>query len=66
MAIVLAQSSEELSKFIQKDISAISGILRTETFVSLEILKGTPALLDKSALIHNLESNIVEQPHLPP
>ena len=40
MAIVIEKSTEELSKFIENEISAIPSIVRTETFVNLDIVKG--------------------------
>ena len=55
MAIVLSQSPEGLSQFIEKEISAIPSILRTETFINLDISKGAPDLLDTIQLVRNLE-----------
>lgn len=54
MAIVVTQSPEELSQFIEKEISAIPSILRTETFVNLDIIKGAAGLLDTVQLVSNL------------
>ena len=56
MAIIMTQSSEELSHFIETEISAISGILRTETFVNLDIIKGGASWLDTTQLISNLDT----------
>lgn len=39
LALVLARTPEELSNFIKEHISSMPSILRTETFVNLEILK---------------------------
>lgn len=39
ISIVVAQTPEELSNFIKNNISNVPYILRTETFVNLEILK---------------------------
>jgi Lrp/AsnC family transcriptional regulator, regulator for asnA, asnC and gidA len=39
ISIIVAQTPEELSNFIKYNISNIPYILRTETFVNLEILK---------------------------
>ena len=55
VAIVLTHSPQELSQFIEKELSVIPGILRTETFVNLDIIKGTWPELDISQLIDNLE-----------
>jgi|Deesub1362A_J573_1020465.scaffolds.fasta_scaffold07056_1 Lrp/AsnC family transcriptional regulator for asnA, asnC and gidA len=51
MAIVITKSPEELARFIEKEISAIPSILRTETFVNLDIIKGVAGLLDTIQLI---------------
>ena len=55
MAIIVTQSPEELSQFIEKEISAIPSILRTETFVNLDIIKGAAGMLDTIQLIRNLD-----------
>jgi len=54
MAVIITRSSEELSQFIEKEISAVPSILRTETFVNLDIIKGTWCELDTTQLINNL------------
>jgi len=54
MAIVLTQSPEELSHLIEKEISAIPSILRIETFVNLDIMKGAAPYLDTNELLHTL------------
>ena len=56
MAIIMTRSSEELSRFIETEISAISSILRTETFVNLDIIKGGAPWLDTTQLISNLDT----------
>jgi len=45
-AVIVTSSPEGLSQFIEKEISAIPGILRTETFVNLDIIKGRWGTLD--------------------
>ena len=54
MAIVVTQSPEELSHFIEREISAIPSILRTETFVNLDTIKGGSGLMDTIELINHL------------
>jgi len=54
MAIIMTRSPAELSQFIEREISAIPSILRTETFVNLDIIKGAGGLLDTTKLISNL------------
>lgn len=62
MAIVVTQSPEELSRFIEKEISAIPSILRTETFVNLDIIKGGAGLLDTIQLVRNLDTSLLKKP----
>jgi len=40
LAIIASRTPQELSDFIQKHISSIPSIIRTETFVNLEVIKG--------------------------
>lgn len=54
MAIVVTKSPEELSHFIEREISAIPSILRTETFVNLDTIKGGDGLVDTIELIHHM------------
>jgi len=55
IAIIITRSSEELSHFIEKEISALPSILRTETFVNLDVIKGGWLELDTTQLISNVE-----------
>lgn len=55
MAIIVTRSSEELSQFIEREISELPSILRTETFVNLDIIKGGWLGLDTTQLISNLD-----------
>jgi len=55
MAVIVTQSPEELAQFVEKEISAIPSILRTETFINLDIIKGAPGLLDTIQLVRNLQ-----------
>ena len=54
IAVILTQSPEELSLFVEKEISAIPSISRTETFINLEIIKGEPGLLDTIQAVKSL------------
>lgn len=56
IALVITRSPEELSAFIEKEISAIPSILRTETLVNLDTIKGGRAGLDTSQLISNIDT----------
>lgn len=55
MAIIISRSTKELSRFIEEEIAAIPSILRTETFVNLDILKGGWPELDTTQLISSLD-----------
>jgi len=56
MALVVTRSHEELSDFIEKEISTIPSILRTETFVNLDVIKGAWSGADTTQLISDLDS----------
>lgn len=57
LAIVMCRTPEELSSFIKEHISSISSILRTETFVNLEVIKNPwTSMLDVVGLLSNLEA----------
>ena len=55
MCIVAARSPQELSHFIEKDISEIPGIMRTETFVNLDVIKGLWQGIDIIQLLNSPE-----------
>jgi len=58
LAIVISRTPQELSNFIQEHISPIPGVIRTETFVNMEILKGpwtTP--MDVIELLNSTKSD---------
>jgi Lrp/AsnC family transcriptional regulator for asnA, asnC and gidA len=55
MAIVLCQSPRDFAQFVQKEISSTDSILRTETFVNLDIIKGVAGQMDTIQLIHDLK-----------
>ena len=55
IAIVMTSSANEFSDFIEKVISTIPGISRTETFVSLKTLKGRWFTLDFTELAKGLD-----------
>ena len=54
IAVIIARSTEELADIMAKEISIIPGVTRTETFVSLRVVKGTMSLLDTSELVRYL------------
>jgi len=56
MVLVVSRSHKELSDFIEKEISTIPSILRTETFVNLDVIKGAWSGTDITQLISDLDS----------
>ncbi len=50
MALVVAKSHVELSEFIEKKISVIPSVSRTETFVNLDVIKGRWSVTDTSGM----------------
>jgi Lrp/AsnC family transcriptional regulator for asnA, asnC and gidA len=57
LAIIACRDSEEYASVWEKDISTVSGIVRTEASVTLNIIKGSGSLLDTVALIQDLDSS---------
>ena len=55
IAIVLAKSPVDFSHFMEDTISNMPSVLRTETFVTLNVYKGYESGLDTSQLISNLD-----------
>ncbi|MBT3362566.1 MAG: Lrp/AsnC family transcriptional regulator [Chloroflexi bacterium] len=56
MALIIEKSTDALSKFIEKEISAIPSITRTETFINLDIVKGL--LSDTISLIDTIKRDV--------
>ena len=54
LAVVMTPSSDDISTFIEKEITPIPGIMRTETFVNLDVLKGGWYGIDTSQIVNNL------------
>ena len=56
LAMIMCRSPEELSDFIKEHISSIPSIIRTETFVNLEVIKSPwPGAGDIPKLISDAE-----------
>ncbi len=55
IAFVMAESTEVHTRIIEGEIMSSAGILRTETFVNLEVIKGLCGLPDTTQLIRNSE-----------
>lgn len=56
MALVVAHSNRELSDFMENVISTTPSILRTETFVNLDVIKGSWTGSDTSQIMTNYSS----------
>ncbi|MFQ6115108.1 MAG: Lrp/AsnC family transcriptional regulator [bacterium] len=55
IAIVVTRTPEEYSHFWESELSTIPGVLRTEAFVNLDIIKGSAGLLDTIELVRNFD-----------
>jgi Lrp/AsnC family transcriptional regulator for asnA, asnC and gidA len=56
IAIVFCKSSSEFAGFMENEVATIPSVLRTETFVSLNIFKGQESGLDTRQLISNFNT----------
>ena len=55
ITIVVTKSSEEFADFMEKEISDIPSVLRTETFVNLHVYKGQVVGLETGQLVNILD-----------
>jgi len=62
IAIVVTRTSGEFAEFMENVVSAIPGVLRTETFVNLNIYKGQVIGLDTGHLVSNLDISSLKKP----
>lgn len=53
----MTRSPQELSRFIEQEISVIPHVMRTETFVNLDVIKGKWGLMDTTQLVSGLETS---------
>jgi len=60
IAIIFARSSKEYSDFMENVISRMASIVRTETFVNLNIYKGHGNWLDTTQIISSLFGEVLE------
>ncbi len=58
IAILLTKSSKEFAYIMEKMVATIPSVIRTETFVTLNIYKGHKNWLDTTHIIDNLDINI--------
>jgi len=61
IAVVASQSHKALSDFIEKEVSTIPGVTRTETFVNLDVIKGEWAGIDTTQLVSCLDSSSLRE-----
>lgn len=54
IAIIAAKSAKEYSDFMERVVSSIHGVLRTETFVALKNYKGESFMFDTSGIISSM------------
>jgi Lrp/AsnC family transcriptional regulator for asnA, asnC and gidA len=54
LSFIISRSTEELARIIENDISTIPGVLRTETFINLDIVKGALLEFDITGIIDRL------------
>jgi Lrp/AsnC family transcriptional regulator for asnA, asnC and gidA len=60
LAIVVTKSPQDLSRFIEKEVSTVPGVLGTETFVTLDVLKGINYCLDTRQIVTGIKEDLVE------
>ncbi len=61
IAIVMTRSPQEFARFAEKEISTIPSILRIETWVNLETLKGGWLSMDTTRLLADIAPSQVEK-----
>ena len=61
IAIVVTKSSAEFADFMEKEISTIPNVLRTETFVNLKVYKGQIFGLDTEHLVNSLDVSAIPE-----
>lgn len=54
LAVVMTPSSDDIQAFIEREITPIPGILRTETFINLDVIKGGWYSIDTTQIINQL------------
>jgi Lrp/AsnC family transcriptional regulator for asnA, asnC and gidA len=54
IAVILAKSQKEFYKFVANNIAAVPGIIRTETFVCIDVCKGSKAGFDTAQIVSSI------------
>ena len=55
IAVIFSKSQKEFYEFAANNISAVPGIIRSETFVCIEVHKGSKAGFDTTQIVNNIE-----------
>jgi DNA-binding Lrp family transcriptional regulator len=55
LVMVITPSSNDISAFIENEITPIPGIVRTETFVNMDVIKGGWKGIDTTQIVNNLK-----------
>lgn len=55
IALVITRSPQEFAQLIEKEMSVIPGVVRLETFVNLETLKGGWPIVDTTQLLNSVD-----------
>ena len=58
IAILLTRSSKEFASTMENMVATIPSVIRTETFVTLNIYKGRKNWLDTTHIVDNLDSTV--------
>ncbi|MBA7618004.1 Regulatory protein AsnC [subsurface metagenome] len=53
IVMIAARSTQELNEFIEDEIASMPSVLKTETFVTLDIIKAGAGFLDTAQIMHN-------------
>jgi Lrp/AsnC family transcriptional regulator for asnA, asnC and gidA len=62
IAVIISRSTAELARIIEEDISPVPGILRTETFINLDIVKGGLLEFDTADILNSLFNKLQSVP----
>jgi len=58
IAIIITRSTEEFANFMANELSTIPSVVRTETFVSLGVVKGAVGLADTIGIVRNFSISL--------
>lgn len=61
IVMIAARSTQELNEFIEDEISSMPSVLKTETFVTLDIIKAGASFLDTAQIMHNYGGSLLRR-----